>query len=46
MVNLKEIVVLLSRLIIKFDGAAGIKRFIDNLIILLLITLLKKYYAA
>ena len=45
MVNFKEIMVLLSRLIIQFDGAAGIKRLTDNLIILLMIVFLKKYYA-
>ena len=45
MVNFKEIMVLLSRLIIQFDGAAGIKRFTDKLIILFMILFLKKYYA-
>ena len=44
MVNFKEIMVLLSRLIIQFDGAAGIKRF-TNLIILLMIVFWKKNYA-
>ena len=32
MTYLKEIIVLLSRLIMQFGGAAGIKRFLDNVI--------------
>ena len=32
MTYLKEIIVLLSRLIMQFGGAAGIKRFLDNFI--------------
>ena len=42
----KEIIVLLSRLIMQFGGAAGIKRFNNKITILLIEIFLKKYNAS
>ena len=46
MVNFKEIIVLLSRLIMHFGGAAGIKRFTYEILIFKMKIFLKKYNVA
>ena len=46
MVNFKEIIVLLSRLIMQLGGAAAIKRFYNEISILKMEIFLKKYNVA